>query len=133
MIALDTNVLVRLLVADEPRQHAQAEQLLVDSMEAGEACFLSDPVLCELAWVLESCYDASRADILAALRDLLSRDLVVFSDRAVIREAVERYRHGKAGFADYLIGALGRIQGARATYTFDRSLLNQEGFAWIAG
>jgi predicted nucleic-acid-binding protein len=77
MIAVDTNVLVRLVVKDDPDQFALAERLVREAAESGEPCLVSDPVLCELEWVLESSYGASRSDVLAAMQNLLARGAFV--------------------------------------------------------
>jgi predicted nucleic-acid-binding protein len=132
LIALDTNVLVRLLVGDDPKQLMQAESLLRDAREKAIPCFISDPVLCELEWVLDSCYDASRTDILTALRDLLSQEEFVFEDRQTLVQALDSFQSGKAEFSDYLIGANGRSRGATATYTFDRDLRHADGFVLLS-
>src|SRR5689334_10176951 len=106
MIALDTNVLIRVLVADDPKQTASAERLLREAAEEGELCFISDPVLCETEWVLDRYYRVSRAEILAAFESLLSRrSLFSFEDPDVLRKALDAYRQGKADFSDFLIGA----------------------------
>lgn len=131
MIALDTNVIVRLLVDDDPRQAKEAERLIRDARERGIDCFISDPVLCEIEWVLESCYRASRADILAAMRDLLGQEGFLFEDRQVIRRSIEAYQGSKADFSDHLIGAKAQARGATVTYTFDRDLRHAEGFFWL--
>jgi predicted nucleic-acid-binding protein len=52
VIALDTNIIVRMIVQDDPRQAALAEKLVQQASETEEACFIGDPVLCELEWVL---------------------------------------------------------------------------------
>ena len=70
MIALDTNVLVRLLVEDDAAQAARARRLVEACSEAGDVCLVSIPVLCELEWVLESVYRAPRADVEEAVRSL---------------------------------------------------------------
>lgn len=129
MIALDTNVLVRLLVGDDPAQLDQAARLLRDARNAGDVCLLSDPVLCELEWVLASSYRARRAEILAVLRDLFEQETFVFEDRHVLRQAIDSYQHGRGDLSDYLIGAKAQARGARVTYTFDRALRSTEGFA----
>ena len=131
MIAVDTNVLVRLLVDDDPEQKARAQQLLEATAEAGEPCLISDPVLCELAWVLSSNYRARRAEIGAAVQSLLGRPLFVFEDRQVVLTAFEAYQRGKADLSDYLIGARAQAQGARTTWTFDRGLRGHPGFSWL--
>lgn len=128
MIAFDTNILIRLLVRDDPGQTALAEQLLQAAADAGEPCFISDPVLCEVEWVLESCYEATRGDILAAMQELFAGDLFVFEDREVLRRVITRYQEGKADFSDCLIGAKAGARGARTTYTFERVLAKEEGF-----
>lgn len=128
MIALDTNILIRILVKDDPHQTALAERLLQEAADAGDLCFISDPVLCEVEWVLESNYKARRADVLAAMQELLAGDLFVFEDREVFRHAIARYQDGKADFSDCLIGAKALAKGARTTYTFERVLAREPGF-----
>lgn len=129
MIALDTNVLVRTLVADDPRQTALAERLLRESAEKGETCFISDPVLCETEWVLDRHYRVPRAEILATFRSLVSRqDLFAFEDPSALGKALDAYQRGKADFSDFLIGAKAEALGARITFTFDRALARQKGF-----
>jgi predicted nucleic-acid-binding protein len=131
MIAVDTNVLVRLAVGDDPEQEAKARKLLETATEAGEACLVSDPVLCELAWVLSSSYHARKPEILAVVQSLLARPLFVFEDRTALLQALEAYQRGKADFSDYLIGAKAQTKGARTTWTFDGGLQGQVGFSFL--
>lgn len=131
MIALDTNVLVRLLVQDEPDQFAEALAVLERAAEAEERCFLSDAVLCETVWVLTSRYGAGRPEILAAMSELVGDSRYVFHDSEALVEALRAFENGRAGFADYLIGAAARRRGARTTYTFDRKLATEEGLTCL--
>jgi predicted nucleic-acid-binding protein len=131
LIGLDTNVLVRILVRDDPGQTALAERLIGEAAETGEPCFISDLVLCEIEWVLDSVYKVKRPDILGALQELYAREIFVFEDRQILRGAIDAYQHGKAELSDYLIGAKGQAKGARTTYTFDRPLSQQEGFSLL--
>ena len=128
MIALDTNILIRLLTKDDPNHTALAERLLQKAADAEEPCFISDPVLCEVEWVLESSYRAKRGDVLAAMQELLGGDLFVFEDREVLRQAIGTYQESKADFSDCLIGAKALARGARTTYTFERVLSQEQGF-----
>jgi predicted nucleic-acid-binding protein len=132
VIALDTNILIRLLTKDDPDQTALAEGLLQKAADAEESCFISDPVLCEVEWVLESSYRAKRRDVLAAMQELLGGDLFVFEDREVLRQAIVTYQESKADFSDCLIGAKARARGARTTYTFERVLAQEQGFTRLA-
>jgi predicted nucleic acid-binding protein len=76
VIAVDTNVLLRLLVGDEPAQAARARQLF-DRADADQtAVWVSDTVLVELAWTLARAYGRDRADIVKALRALSSHATV---------------------------------------------------------
>ena len=133
MIAFDTNVVVRLIVQDDKAQAELARRVLEEACEAGERCFLSDPVLCELEWVLDSVYGASRQDILAAVQDLVSRDIFLFEDHDALCRALDAYDRGKGDLSDYLIGAKGQARGARAIFTFDRALRDQAGFVVLKG
>ena len=131
MIALDTNVLVRLIVRDDPSQTALAERLVESAAESGEACLVTDPVLCEIEWVLESNYKASRSDILAAMQELLAQEVFTFEDREAFQRAVDLCQRSKLDLSDLLIGAKGQARGARTTYTFERVLSRQEGFSLL--
>ena len=128
MIALDTNVVVRFLVRDDERQARRARVLIESAASAGDSCLVTSPVLCELEWVLEGVYHASRSDIADTVRDLLTTPPFVVEDDALVRRALASYIKGKGDFSDYLLGQLGRAGGARTTYTFDRALRNVEGF-----
>lgn len=133
MIALDTNVLVRLLVADDEAQQEIAWKLLLDTAARGERCLIPNPVLCELAWVLESCFNASRTDLLAAAQRLLEQEQTFcFEDRKVVQRAVEAFANGRGDLADHLIGETARKAGARTTYTFDRALRGSDNFSWLS-
>jgi predicted nucleic-acid-binding protein len=131
LIALDTNILVRLMVLDDPRQTALAERLLESAAESGESCLVTDPVLCEVGWVLESNYEASRSDILAAMQELLAQEVFTFEDREAFQRAVDLCQRSKLDLSDLLIGAKGQARGARTTYTFERALARQEGFSLL--
>lgn len=131
MIAVDTNVLLRLLVDDDLRQKEMADRLLHDAREQGEACLVSDPVLCEIEWVLTKRYRAKRKDILAAIQGLLEDPVFAFEDRGAIGRALHRFQDGRASFADYLIGVTAQTKEARTTFTFDRELADQPWFTLL--
>lgn len=129
MIAVDTNVLVRLIVADDPKQAALAQSLIEEAIGEGTTCYVSTPVLCELEWVLVSRYQVPRTEIAAVLQRLLDNSVFTFEDRNVLLQALAAYRHSRAGFADHLIGAKAQAFGATTTWTFDRALRNCSGFS----
>jgi len=129
VIGLDTNIIVRLVTQDDPEQAALAEDLIERAKEEGEVCFVSDVVLCELKWVLEQCYEATRTDVLTVMQELAARDIFPFENPEALHWAIHLFKESKVEFSDALIGAKARAQGARTTYTFDRALSNHEGFS----
>lgn len=128
MIALDTNVLVRFLVEDEPAQTRRAKALLQKALDAGEALFVPEVVLCEIAWVLQRRYDYGRPEICQILSQLLRARQLSFSASEKVARAVEAYQKGRGGFSDYLISEDAKTAGCSSLATFDRKLLREKGF-----
>ncbi len=119
MIALDTNVLVRFLVQDEPLQ-AQLATKLIDQLTEDAQGFVSREVLIELVWVLERAYRLGRAEIAVALDGLLSATELDIEGSDELAPALELYRNDGFGFADLMIAAAARRSGASELLTFDR-------------
>ena len=119
MIALDTNVLVRFLVQDDPEQ-ARIANMVLDQLTDAAHGFVGREVLVELVWVLERAYGYQRADIAAALDGLLSAIELVIEAADEVGVAVDRYRNDGFGFADLMIAAAARRADATELVTFDR-------------
>lgn len=119
MIALDTNVLVRFLVQDDPDQ-AHIVNALFEQLTDADPGFVSREVLVELVWVLERAYGYARPDIATALDGLLSAIELVIEAADDVGQAVERYRNEGFGFADLMIASAAKRVGARELVTFDR-------------
>lgn len=119
MIALDTNVLVRYLVQDDPVQAGLAAAL-IDGLSAEDPGHISREVLLELVWVLERSYGYARAEVAAALEGLLSAVDLVIEGADDAGAALDLYRNDGFGFADLMIAAAARRMGARELVTFDR-------------
>ena len=133
MIALDTNVLLRLLVNDDPEQAQQAQTVVDRATRLGEDVLLPDVVLCEVEWVLSSTFGLSRASIVQTLTRLVRGPEFTFANRAVVSEALHNYERGKAEFSDYLVGAAATAAGATTTFTFDRDLRDSDAFTLLQG
>jgi predicted nucleic-acid-binding protein len=128
VIALDTNVLVRFLVEDDPKQSAAAASLINRVIADGETFFVSDVVVCEMVWVMSVSYDIGRKEIAGALRNLLRARHVTFRAVDQLIRALEAYEAGKGDFADYLIREHARAVDCDQVATFDRVLLRESGF-----
>lgn len=122
MIGLDTNVLVRYLVQDDPTQAKHASAAIESAAGRGERMRLSAIVLCELVWVLESAYDQARVDVARALEQIVRTANFDVEHAHHVRTAIERYRSTPADFADVLIGLVNEATGCEHTLTFDRAL-----------
>lgn len=118
MIGLDTNVLVRYVMQDDPRQSPRATRL-IESLSAEAPGFVPLVALVELVWVLAGSYGLSRAQVATVLDTMLrSKELMV--DRAdLVTQALSRCAAGSADFADALIERIAAAAGCSVTMTFD--------------
>jgi len=131
VIGVDTNVLVRYLTQDDAAQARRVDAVFEDALRQGKRIHIDDIVLCELVWVLRGAYRFGKATIAAALEKIMSTALFSFSNRELLRSALEEYRAGDADFADYVIGARNRRAGCEQTLTFDRSLGKSAAFSML--
>jgi len=122
VIAVDTNVLVRLIVGDEPAQAARARKEFDAAAGADLSVWVSDTVLVELVWTLGRAYGRMRGDVVKALRALASHATVVLESSAAVREATDVYERGPADFADCLLCVKARLAGCDQLLTFDRGM-----------
>ena len=125
MAALDTNVVIRLLVGDEARQARAAEQLV-----ATEPCTVSMSVLMECEWVLRACYALQSADIEACLRDLLTLENISPADSVLAQRVLDAYATG-LDFADALHAA--QCPDGERFVTFDKLLVRGASKAGLRG
>lgn len=117
MIGLDTNVLVRYLVQDDPDQAARATAL-IEGLDDERKGFVTVVVLVELVWVLRRAYDVEPDEVHAVLDRLLRAKEVVVQHADAVRLALRRAASG-ADFPDALISELGAAAGCETTVTFD--------------
>ena len=118
MIGIDTNVLVRLVVADDPAQ-AAAARAFVEGLREDAPGFVSREVVAELVWVLERTYRYDRAQVARVLTGLLEAREIVVEEAGRVGLALSRYCQDGPGFADQMILLAGAAAGCEATATFD--------------
>ena len=122
MRAVDTNVLVRLLARDDPKQVKVAENFV----SAG--AWVSHVVLAETVWVLAAVYELQAAQLAMAVDMLLSHKNLSVQDPEVVAEALKRYRtKPSVEFSDCLVLEIARKAGYIPLGTFDRDLTKFEG------
>ncbi|MGD9542811.1 MAG: PIN domain-containing protein [Methylocystis sp.] len=124
MIALDTNVLVRYLAQDDREQAKAATRFIEERLTASDPGFISTIVLCEIIWVLESCYDLKGSDIVSIIKVLLDTRQIVVGEANAVRAALNYF---SVDLVDAIIHEVGKSRQCQATVTFDRK------FARLAG
>jgi predicted nucleic-acid-binding protein len=125
VVTLDTNVVVRLLVGDDPAQTRIAEHTLLEHTR-GDGVFVPIVVLVETAWVLAQGYKLSRTIVHERLDRLARTRGVTLENPGVMLEALIDYADGAADLADYVIRASASSAGALPVLTFDRKLAREE-------
>jgi predicted nucleic-acid-binding protein len=128
VIGLDSNVLVRYVAQDEPRQSARASRLLEDELTTDRPGFVSLVALAETAWVLESAYAADRATVLRVVRGLLAAANLRVQEPEAVALAADDVESTAIDFGDALIARVARSHGCAHTLTFDRRAARQRGF-----
>jgi predicted nucleic-acid-binding protein len=122
MRALDTNVLVRLVVRDDADQVRAAEEFV------SKGAWVSHLVLAETTWVLDAVYERTAEQIAAAVDMLLNHKDLTLPDADVVVCALEHFRKRPAlGFSDCLVLEIARKAGHLPLGTFDRNLAKLEG------
>jgi predicted nucleic-acid-binding protein len=129
LTVVDTNILIRYVVADEADpQTALARDFIDIICSAANQAIVTQVVLAELVWTLESRYRFPKAGIIATVAALLQNPNIVFDDEEEVLAALEAYRDGPTGLADCLIAARAEVLGAGPVVTFDRDAARLPGF-----
>lgn len=128
MIGIDTNLLLRLIVGDEPKQAVLAREFLRENCSAHEPGYVYHIVLVELVWTLARAYGYSREKIAAAMEQILETAQLDVESSNDVAAAVKDYRRGVADFADCLLVRVNEASGCTRTVTFDRKAAKLPGF-----
>jgi predicted nucleic-acid-binding protein len=122
MLAVDTNVLVRLLANDDADQVHAAEAFI------SKGAWVSHLVLAETLRVLDSVYDLSRVQIATAIEMLLNHRELSLQDADVVTAALNHYRRRSVvDFSDCLVLEIARKAGHLPVGTFDRNFAKFDG------
>ncbi len=122
MRAVDTNVLVRLVVRDDAKQVRAAEEFIASG------AWVSHLVLVETARVLDAVYERTTEQIATAIDMLLNHEHLAMQDADAVTAAIESFRKRPAlGFSDCLVLEIARKAGHLPLGTFDRELAKLDG------
>lgn len=131
MIGVDTNVLVRYLAQDDAKQTAAATKLF-GSLSAASPAFVSQVVLVETIWVLQSRYLADAPQIDKVIETLLRTEVIQVERADVVWRALRRFREDQGDFPDALVTELAHAAGCNQIYSFDRGAAKKAGMTLLA-
>ena len=130
MIGLDTNVLVRYIMQDDPKQSPKASKL-IESLDGDNTGYIAIVSIIELYWVLTSCYELTGEQVTQALEAILrTKQLLVRADQ--VMRALLVFAQGKADFADCLIERSASSAGCTQTMTFDIGAYKHAGMTLVS-
>ena len=120
MIGLDTNVILRYLLQDDPDQARRVNRIVERQLSEENPGFISLVTMLEIVWVLRSLLKRSASEIASHLEGLLAADSLEIQNEQQVFEAVFALKRGLGEFEDALIGAVNVWAGCSHTLTFDR-------------
>ncbi len=130
MIGLDTNVLVRYIMQDDPKQSPKATKL-IESLGGDNPGYITLVSVIELYWVLTSCYELTGAQVGQALEALLRTKQFLVERSDQVMRALRVFGAGKADFADCLIERTASGAGCAKTLTFDVGAAKHAGMTLV--
>lgn len=117
MIALDTNVLLRLIINDNSEHSFLARKLVENEHEI----YIASVVQVELVWVLKRTAKLTKSEIIFSLNSLAANNSIVLQNRDLFMNALNLYTNLNADFSDYLITLESQSKNAKL-WTFDKKL-----------
>jgi predicted nucleic-acid-binding protein len=131
MIGLDTNILVRFFMQDDPAQAAKVNRLFASLTQEHQG-YVSLIVLLEMHWVLKKIYRLDRESLADAALSLLSTAQIKVESASIVLSAVRNYKTASVDFEDALIAKLALDAGCDSVYTFDKTAAKQAGMTMLA-
>lgn len=122
MIGIDTNILLRLWLDDDPAQSRRIDALLAEHGSAPQSLLVTDVVLAEAVWTLRSAFELDKSAQLTAVCSLLGETAFAFEDREAVVRAAALFEHSACGFSDCLVVAKHALLDCKFTATFERRM-----------
>ena len=133
MIGIDTNVIVRYIVQDDPKQAKAATKLIEQSCSSDNPGYINHIVLCEIVWVLKRNYKLDKASICQVIEQIMRTDRLMIEDIQLVWRALETFKDTKTDFADCLLGQKNLQAGCQYTATLDDAASVTTGYKYFAG
>lgn len=121
IITVDTNVILRLILADEPKLSIRAKEIF-DLAETGQTkIYIDEVVVAEVVWVLSSFYRQSKQDIVRHLKDMVSQTWIINPRKKLILAALDLFLKTNLSYIDAWILSVSRHRKIELK-TFDKKL-----------
>ena len=132
MIGVDTNILVRYVLDDDPVWSPAAARFIDETLSSDNVGFVNVVTLAEFAWTLKREASFNRDALAVVIESFLESDKNVLGHADIVQKALTRFKIGNAGFADYLIAELNLDSGAERTMTIDKRAARNEAFEQLS-
>lgn len=120
MKAIDTNILLRYFLQDNPAQYDKVRKLFQKTKLENSQLFVSVLVVLEIIWVLESVYETPRQVIIDALLKAMALDFLRYEYALVLEQVLIFAKDNTFDLSDLMIGAIAQANDCDTTLTFDR-------------
>jgi len=120
MIGLYTNILVRYLAQDDPKQSKRASDIIEGEISRDQPGFISSVVLVEVCWVLSRLYTMKKEDVMLVVSEFLNSEDLQIEHREETWKAHQRTVSRGLDFSDALLGMIHLTNGCEYTLTFDK-------------
>lgn len=127
MKAIDTNILIRFLVKDHPAQSKKVFELFNEHEIKMAPLFISNFVLLETIWVLESVYNATKSEIIQSIQAIFRISFLKFENPDAISQFLSISETTKLELSDCLIGTVNESCNCDGTLTFDKKAAKEAG------
>ena len=131
MVAVDTNIVVRLIVHDDEKQWQAVCRLFQGVEQEGRRIFLSYVVVLETFWVLEKTYRNTRDGILSALEILHKLPIIEWESKTLMDRFLQLALTDKVDLSDLLIALVAEEHGCVKCLTFDKAAARQPYFEML--
>jgi predicted nucleic-acid-binding protein len=128
MKAIDTNILVRFLVGDDPVQAEKVHAIFKKAESDRKQFYVPLLVVLEMIWVLESVYEIPRTAIVDAIGDLLLMPILKFDQKPAIQGLISSAAGNTCDLSDLLIAHCAKGNGCETVITFDKKAVKSNLF-----
>ena len=127
MIGLDTNVVLRLLLTDDPAQKIRANKFIQQAKRLDTRVIITLAVVLEMEWVLRSSAKMNKAEVLNIFNLLLESYDIEIDNEKVLEQALHIYENAASDFAECLFLAQYQRLGCSTMVTFDAKAARMAG------